>query len=39
MVLEISTLCIQYAVLYTGLVFSGFVVDAKKAQRMGEEGS
>lgn len=37
--LGINVLCIQYAVLYIGLVFSGFVVAAKKAQRTNEEGA
>ena len=37
-VLGINALCIRYAVLYTGLVFSGFVVAAKKAQKRHDEG-
>ena len=36
-VLEINVLYIEYAALYIGLVFSGFVVAAKKAQRRHEE--
>jgi len=38
MALRINVLCVWYAALYIGLVFSGFVVAAKKVRGTHEEG-